>query len=105
MTADADVGRYPPMAAPSIDFQIFSPFRHHVSHHATSCFDSAGSGESCMLFCSARTPIARNPVFLFTVTSRSSGGRENEAKILGWEEFHNSLPTQQLERETETSVT
>ncbi len=62
MTADADVGRYPPMAARSIELQIFSPFRHHVSHHATSCFDSAGSGESCMLFCSAGTPIARRAV-------------------------------------------
>ena len=62
MTADADVGRYQPMAAPSIEPQTFSPFKHQVSHHATYCFDSAGSGESGTPLCSARRPIARNPV-------------------------------------------
>jgi hypothetical protein len=30
MAAEADVGRYPPMAASSIELQCFSPFRHHV---------------------------------------------------------------------------
>ena len=41
MAADADVGRYPPMAAPSIEPQTFSPFKHHVSHHAKHCFHSS----------------------------------------------------------------
>jgi len=41
MTADADVGRYPPIAAPSIELQTLESSRHHVSHHATSCFEKS----------------------------------------------------------------
>ncbi len=42
--------------------QNISRYILHVSHHATSCFDSAGAFESGMPLCGAWRPIARYPV-------------------------------------------
>ncbi len=57
----------------SIEPQILSPHRHHVSHHSTPCFDSAGSVEFCLRLCSAWRSIARSVVS--SLRNRAAGAK------------------------------
>ena len=69
-------GRQHRVAGTSIEPQTFSLFKHQVSHDATSCFDSAGAGESGMALCSAWRPIARYQVC--SLRDRAAGANRSQ---------------------------